>query len=198
MRKGIEVLPYDPRWPLEFEAEKDRIAGMLGSLALRIDHHGSTAVPGLPAKPIIDIQVSVGRLQPMQGYLEPLTQLGYEHVSHVDDAVCPFFHRPHDWPHTHHVHVVEFGGAEERRTLAFRDYLIYHPEVAREYAALKHRLARQYDAGDPEERERYAIAKSDFIERVLKIALGQGYPRHQCSASELIEHCACGTFENAR
>jgi hypothetical protein len=60
-------------------------------------------------------------LQPIRCYAEPLVTLGYVHVSHVDDAVCPFFHRPREWPHTHHVHVVQSGGEEERRTLALRD-----------------------------------------------------------------------------
>src|SRR5689334_18382943 len=110
---------------------------MLGALALRIDHHGSTAVPGLRAKPIIDIQVSVASLQPLSRFSERLAVIGYSHVPHPDDAFCPFFHRPSEWPHTHHVHLVQRGGAEERRTLAFRDYLRAHPSVAREYERLK-------------------------------------------------------------
>jgi GrpB-like predicted nucleotidyltransferase (UPF0157 family) len=140
-------------------------------------HHGSTAVPGLDAKPIIDIQVSVQQLQPIRRYAEPLATLGYVHVSHVDDAVCPFFHRPREWPHTYHVHVVESGGQEERRTLAFRDFLREHSDIASEYVALKKRLAASIDAADTSSREAYAWAKSEFIERVLQTALGAGYPR---------------------
>ncbi|HMK28929.1 MAG TPA: GrpB family protein [Terriglobales bacterium] len=176
MIERLQISPYDPRWVQEFAAERERIARALGELACRIDHNGSTAVPGLLAKPIIDIQVSVGQLQPISGYAEPLATLGYVHVPHVDDVFCPFFHRPREWPHTHHVHVVQSGGQEERRTLAFRDYLREHSEVAQEYAALKRRLATQAEAADKSSREAYAKAKSQFIERVVQIALAAGYP----------------------
>src|SRR5690242_10267094 len=119
----IEIVPYDPTWPAAFEAERKRIAESLGALALRIEHNGSTAVPGLAAKPVIDIQVSVARLRPIEQYRPALEQLGYQHLPHPDDAFAPFFYRPAEWPHTHHVHVVEAGSAEEERTLAFRDFL---------------------------------------------------------------------------
>lgn len=162
------VVPYDPRWPVEFEAERGRIRVALGALALRIDHHGSTAVPGLAAKPIIDIQVSVERLHPLELYVVGLVRIGYRHLPHADDAFCPFFHRPDTWPHTHHVHIVEAGGEEERRTLAFRDYLRAHVEVAREYVALKEKLADQFDGDSLLSREAYADAKSEFIASVLR------------------------------
>jgi GrpB-like predicted nucleotidyltransferase (UPF0157 family) len=171
------ILPYDPRWAFEFEAERDRIARALGELARRIDHHGSTAVPGLAAKPIIDVQVSVAQLNPIRAYAEPLAGLGYRHAPHAGDAVCPFFHRPSEWPHSHHVHMVESNGPEERRTLAFRDYLRDNRDVAGEYGVLKRQLAARYDAGKPSDREAYAMAKTEFIERIVQIALAQGYPR---------------------
>ena len=116
MGKHLKVVPYDPRWPRGFEAERDRIAVALSVLALRIDRKGSTAVPGLAAKPIIDIQTSVEQLHPIESYAPSLAQLGYEHMLHPDDAFCPFFYRPSDWPHTHHAPVVQAGGDEERRT----------------------------------------------------------------------------------
>lgn len=175
-RAVIAIVPYDPRWPQEFEAERRRIRAALGLLALRIDHHGSTAVPGLAAKPIIDIQISVARLHPIESFAPPLVELGYVHVQSDDDARCPFFHRPRKWPHTHHVHVVEAGGAEERRTLAFRDYLRAHPAAAREYEDLKRHLAETHRGADAESREAYAIAKSAFVERVLALALPSASP----------------------
>ena len=166
----LEVVPYDPRWPAAFEAEALRIRHALGPLAVRIDHHGSTAVPGLAAKPIIDIQASVAALQPLAAYGEPLRTIGYVHVPDPDDACCPFFHRPSRWPHTHHLHVVEAGGAEERRTLAFRDYLRAHGDAAREYEQLKQNLAWQLAPVDRESREAYARAKTGFIERIIALA----------------------------
>ncbi len=176
-RHRLQIASYDPRWVLEFEAERERITQALGELACRIDHNGSTAVPGIDAKPIIDIQVSVERLQPIFAYAQPLAKLGYVHLPHVDDAICPFFHRPREWPHTRHVHVVEYGGQKERRTLAFRDFLREHSDVAREYVVLKKQLAAGVDAADLPSRERYANFKSEFIDRVVQIALAAGYPR---------------------
>jgi GrpB-like predicted nucleotidyltransferase (UPF0157 family) len=173
----ITVAPYDPGWPAAFEAEAIRLRTALGALALRVDHHGSTAIPGLGAKPIIDIQVSVAALQPITTYGERLAAVGYAHVPHPDDSFCPFFHRPRQWPHSHHVHVVERGGREERRTLAFRDYLRDHSDVAHEYEALKHDLARQLTGTNHESHQEYAYAKTGFIERVVALAIQSGYPR---------------------
>ena len=113
----LVVVAYDPAWPAAFEAEAVRLRAALGTVAMRIDHNGSTAVPGLSAKPVIDIQVSVAALQPIAAYRDRLQAIGYVHVPDPDDSFCPFFHRPARWPHTHHVHVVERGGAES--TLLF-------------------------------------------------------------------------------
>ena len=89
MNKPLEVVPYDANWPHAFAAERVRIAAFLGALALRIDPNGSTAVPGLAAKPIIDIQISVERLHPIEEYASKLASLGYLHVPHSDDSFAP-------------------------------------------------------------------------------------------------------------
>jgi len=161
------IVDYDPLWPLAFEAERRRIAAALGDLAVRIEHNGSTAVPGLAAKPIIDIQVSVPSLQPLAPFVDTLGSLGYVHVPHADDSFCAFFHRPAAWPHTHHVHLVRAGGSEEQRTLAFRDYLREHADAAREYERLKRQLAAATDGTDSNSREQYARGKTEFIERII-------------------------------
>jgi len=163
----IDIVPYDPQWPEWFEQERQRIASALGDIAIRVEHNGSTAVPGLTAKPVIDIQISVARLKPLAAYGDPLAGLGYVHVPHEDDAFCPFFHRPAAWPHTHHVHVVAAGGEEERRTLLFRDRLRASAAFRREYEQLKRELAARFTADDPAAREAYAQAKTEFVERVL-------------------------------
>jgi GrpB-like predicted nucleotidyltransferase (UPF0157 family) len=173
----IEVVPYDPSWPARFEAERARIAEALGALALRVDHNGSTAVPGLAAKPVIDIQVSVAALAPLARFAEPLAAIGYVHVPHADDAFCPFFHRPAHGPHSHHVHVVAAGGSEERRTLAFRDYLREHAEAVAVYASLKRDLAERFAGDSFESRNAYADAKSAFVEDAIRRALAEGLPR---------------------
>jgi GrpB-like predicted nucleotidyltransferase (UPF0157 family) len=176
MSAALEIVPYSMEWPRQFEAERSRIAAALCPLARRIEHNGSTSVPGLAAKPVIDIQISVESVQPLGAYAARLASIGYVHVPHADDAFCPFFHRPSQWPHTHHVHVVQADGTEERRTLAFRDYLRAHASVAREYEALKRELASQYSASQFASRQAYAEAKSEFIEGVIARALAAGYP----------------------
>lgn len=173
MLDRIEIVQYDPAWPVQFDAERARLSDALGDLALRIDHHGSTSVPGLAAKPVIDIQISVERLQPLNDFVRRLAAIGYRHVLHADDAFCPFFHRPASRPHTHHVHLVERLGAEERRTLAFRDYLRAHADAAGEYQALKQQLAA---AGGRSE-DAYASAKSALITRFTEQAMVEGLPR---------------------
>jgi GrpB-like predicted nucleotidyltransferase (UPF0157 family) len=173
----LEIVPYDSAWPGAFEEEAARLRAALHTLALRIDHHGSTAVPGLGAKPIIDIQIAVAALKPLSAYGAKLETVGYTHVPHADDSFCPFFHRPIQWPHSHHVHVVERGGREERRTLAFRDYLRDHRDLAREYEDLKRAAAAQLATADTESQERYVMAKTEFIERIVVLAVATGYPR---------------------
>jgi GrpB-like predicted nucleotidyltransferase (UPF0157 family) len=176
---AIAIVPYDPAWPDAFARERDRIAEALGALAVRIEHHGSTSVPRLAAKPVIDIQVSVASLVPLVAYRAPLAALGYVHVPHADDEFCPFFHRPAQWPHTHHVHVVAAGGDEERRTLAFRDYLRRHGDVARAYEVLKRELAARHRAEDLASREAYAEAKTRFVVDATERALLEGLPDEQ-------------------
>jgi len=174
--QGLEIVRYDPDWPAAFDAEAVRLRSALGPVALRVDHHGSTSVPGLAAKPVIDIQISVVTLQTLDSLRAGLESCGYTHVPHSDDAFCPFFHRPVRWPHSHHVHVVERGGLEERRTLAFRDYVRDHADVAREYERLKINLVSRIGATDHESREAYARGKTAFIDRIVASALSRGYP----------------------
>jgi GrpB-like predicted nucleotidyltransferase (UPF0157 family) len=173
----LRIVTYDPEWPIAFSTERTRIAEALSPIAVRIDHNGSTAVPGLAAKPVIDIQVSVLHLHPIDAYAPRLVDLGYVHAPSPDDSFCPFFHRPAAWPHTHHVHVVASGGAEERRTIAFRDYLREHADVAREYEELKRALALRHSEIDAASREAYAVAKTAFVTAVTGRALTEGYPR---------------------
>lgn len=176
---GLDIVDYDARWPARYERERARLAAALGPLALRIEHNGSTSVRGLAAKPVIDIQISVAAVQPLDAYRPALLRLGYVHVPHADDAFCPYFHRPAAWPHSHHVHVVAADGIEEARTLAFRDFLREHPVTAAAYAELKRELAPRFAAVDPAARQAYADAKGAFIERTIATALVAGYPRRQ-------------------
>ena len=174
----IEIVVYDRKWPEQFETEATRIRDAMVGLALRIEHVGSTAVPGIAAKPVIDIQVSVASLDDLDVYAAPLARLGYAHIPFgAVDAVYPFFRKPDAWPSTHHIHLCVRGSEHERRHLAFRDYLRAHPAIAARYVALKRRLAAAHDGTSLESRERYSLAKTPFINRVLEQALAAGYPR---------------------
>ena len=160
----ILVAPYDQAWPGLFKAEAERIHHVFGELALRIEHVGSTAVPGLAAKPVIDIQVSVASLEPRGPLSSRLANLSYTHFALGDfDLVYPFFKRPSGWPSTHHVHLCVCGSEQERNHLAFRDYLRSNPATAAEYVSLKRRLAVLHDGLTMKSQELYSLAKSEFV-----------------------------------
>ena len=173
----IRIVPYQTDWPAQFAAEAETIRAAFGSRALRIEHVGSTAVPGLAAKPVIDLQISVASLEPMSVHSQPLEDLGYTHIPLGDfDLVYPFFQKPATWPSTHHVHLCVVGGEQEQRHLVFRDYLRDHPDVAADYAELKRGLAAEHDGNTLASRERYSLAKTAFVTSVLERALAEGYP----------------------
>lgn len=163
----ITIVDYDPEWPARFEAEATRLREALGPVAMRIDHVGSTAVPGLAAKPIVDIQVSVRKVEPMHAYQLPLERLGYEYVAAPTMDDYPFFDGRE--PRSVHVHVCEAGSFHERRHLAFRDWLRAHPDDAHRYAALKQRLA----ASEWENADAYADAKEPFIDEIVRRAIAE-------------------------
>ena len=171
----FEIVEYDPRWPAVFEAERAHLLSVFpeGSV-VRIEHVGSTAVPGLAAKPIVDVLVGVTDLAPVRERVAPdLEAQGYDYFwspSHGND-VPPFYaffiKRAADGTRTHHIHVVEMTGFDEQwGWVVFRDHLRAHREDAAEYEQLKRRLAREF-AGD---RVGYTEAKSGFIAEVMRRA----------------------------
>jgi GrpB-like predicted nucleotidyltransferase (UPF0157 family) len=162
-RDRIEVVSYDPRWPALFEAEATRLRRALGKVARRIEHIGSTSVPGLAAKPVIDIQISVPALEPAAPYADPLEELGYGNWRDVHDPGHRFCR---DEPRCHHVHLVISGRDVEVARPLFRDYLAAHPEVAQEYAEL--RLSSAAALGH--DREAYTNSKDQFIKKALSAA----------------------------
>ncbi len=169
----MKLSEYDPDWADAFADEAWRIAETFGELALRIEHVGSTAVPGLHAKPVIDIQVSLASLKPLEPLIDEMASLGYSHLPLPDPPVdvYPFFHRPERWPTTHHVHLCELGGDEEQRHLAFRDWLRAHPEDRDTYGAVKLRLAQEVDETDVASLFRYSESKGDVVREIERKAL---------------------------
>ena len=162
----ITVVEYDPRWPALYEEEKARITGAIGSVTVAIEHVGSTAVPGLGAKPIIDIMVGIREFALGVSCVEPLASLGYEHRPDDNIPGRLFFRRFDNKVRTHNLHVTEMGSDFWERHLLFRDYLKAHSEEARRYHELKEALAATYRS----DRAGYADAKTGFIESALSKA----------------------------
>jgi GrpB-like predicted nucleotidyltransferase (UPF0157 family) len=162
----VVIVDYDAQWPLLFEEERARLAPTLATFALTIAHIGSTAVPGLCAKPIIDLLVTVERLDPADRYSAALTALGY--VLRADPANTErhaYGKRDARGRRTipgYNLHFVQHGGIEHQRHIAFRDYLRTHPDAARDYCALKRRLAVAYGA----DRDGYTHAKTAFVRAI--------------------------------
>ena len=161
----IVIVPSDPAWPDAFRRIGGRVRATLGPVALRVDHVGSTSVPGLDAKPIVDLQVSVAALLPEEPYRDPLTANGFRFRPDNPDRTKRFFLGPVDEP-TAHLHVRERGSFDERLNLLLRDYLRTHAEPAREYARMKWELAGQYR----DDREGYIRAKEPTIWAILRLA----------------------------
>jgi GrpB-like predicted nucleotidyltransferase (UPF0157 family) len=161
----IVVVAYDPAWPGEFRAIGAGIRAALGPLALRIDHVGSTSVPGLDAKPVIDVQVSVEALEPRERFRVPLEALGYLHVPDNPELTKRFFKQRPGERQTH-IHVRVQGTFDEQLNLLFRDFLRTHREAAREYAQVKWRLAEQFR----NDREGYVRAKEPTVWGLLQRA----------------------------
>jgi GrpB-like predicted nucleotidyltransferase (UPF0157 family) len=158
----IEVVPYDPAWPARFEAIRARIAAALGDVAVAIEHVGSTAVRGLAAKPVIDIDVVVADRSAIPAAIAILEQLGYAHLGELGVKDREAFRRP---PGTerHNLYVCLAGGEGLRNHLALRDHLRRHPEARAAYGSLKKRLA-----GEASDIEAYVAAKTDLIVSFLR------------------------------
>ncbi len=159
MPHPVRIADYDPGWPALYATEAACLREALGSAAVRIEHVGSTAVPGLPAKPTIDIQVSVVSFEPFDAYGEPLRRLGYEHRPNDEPRHRFFALWGPDSERVAHVHVCEAGGEWERRHLAFRDALRSDPDLRARYEAEKRRVAALH----PDDSLAYADAKTPWI-----------------------------------
>ncbi len=164
----IEVVPYDPRWPTRYERARSALTAAIGGYICSIEHIGSTAIPGLAAKPVIDIMIAVNSLDDASAFLPLLAPLGYAYIQH-HEAVFPerrYLHRIVRGRHTHHLHIVEPASDFFRVQLLFRDYLRSHPDAVAQYADLKYQLAEIYRY----DRESYTNAKSWFIQHILQMA----------------------------
>jgi GrpB-like predicted nucleotidyltransferase (UPF0157 family) len=171
-RGTVNLVPHNPQWVRLFEQEKQLLQETFGELIIAIEHIGSTAIAGIPAKPIIDMNIAVDCLDTARAMKEKFAQIGYEHRPFVpghtkeDLQWQELYVKGPEAKRTHHAHVTVFANDYWNNDLLFRDYLRRHPERAKEYAALKERLAKQY-AND---RDAYTNSKQGFITETLALA----------------------------
>jgi GrpB-like predicted nucleotidyltransferase (UPF0157 family) len=166
-RHLVRLVPYQTAWAELFQQEAERLRAALGDHVVGIEHVGSTALPGLDAKPILDIVVAVQSMTDESLFEGALAPLAYLHKSDNDMPGRLYFVKrlPNDRS-THHLNVTELGAEWWVEHVAFRDHLLAHPESKAEYLALKRELARRH----PTDRRAYGEGKETFIRRILALA----------------------------
>lgn len=163
MPSSDPFVEYDPHWPTDFQEEKAKILRVIGDKIMAIEHYGSTAVPGLAAKPILDILIAIHHLDGAKECIEPLKQLGYEYRP-IEEVLTPgtrYFRKGPSGANSHHIRMVEADSDLWNRYLLFRDYLRDHPDEVKKYALLKMELHAKFGKRLPID------AKKSYIESVI-------------------------------
>jgi GrpB-like predicted nucleotidyltransferase (UPF0157 family) len=163
-KEELKFVNYNPEWQKLFEKEKKLLQSVIGNNILEIQHIGSTSIPGILAKPILDIGIAVDNFEAAAICIKPLAEIGYTYNGESGIPRRHWFAKGN--PVTHHVHILEIDSQTWNNNLIFRDYLTQNPEIAREYAELKLKLLKEIES----DREAYQQAKSPFIDRVLQQA----------------------------
>ena len=166
MARRIDVVPYDPRWPSLFREEAKQLEMIFGGEIVAIHHVGSTAIPNISAKPIVDVLVEVRCIERIDEFEQEMTERGYLPKGEFGIVGRRFFIKGNEEQRTHHVHIFEAGDPKTERYLAFRDYIIAHPDEAEAYSRLKQDLAVRF----PHDIESYMAGKDDFIEEIERKA----------------------------
>jgi GrpB-like predicted nucleotidyltransferase (UPF0157 family) len=161
----VTIVPADPAWTEKFEAGALLVRAALGNLVLGVEHIGSTSVPGLAAKPVVDMLVGLASMDEVLAARTALEARGWEFPESINALLSDrrFGKLAPGGVRSHHVHIVVFEGDEWRRLVAFRNALRASPELARRYEALKRDLAAKF----ADQREKYTAAKTDFVDDVL-------------------------------
>ena len=173
MRK-VEVVEYNPSWPVLFEKERKLLQNILGDILVAIHHIGSTAIPGLAAKPIIDILMEVTAVAVLDGLNDELRAIVYEPKGEFGISGRRYFKKGGE-DRTHHIHAFASGDFNLIRHLAFRDYLRTHPDVAAEYAELKMRIAATCN----NDIYRYCDGKDEYVKRIEARAVDEMMEREE-------------------
>ena len=159
MGRKVVLTPHNLAWIEQYEAEAAQLTAVFQPILVAMHHIGSTAVPGIKAKPIIDIMIVVTEITAVDAFIQPMASLGY--ISKGENGIPGrhYFRKGSDEHHTHHVHVYAENHLEIARHLDFRDYLRHHPAAATAYSQLKESLAQQYVA----DVSQYTESKTPFI-----------------------------------
>lgn len=163
----IEVVPYDPRWRVLFERTAHELVEVFGEEVLAIHHVGSTAIPNISAKPIVDVLVEVRCIETVDNFNAEMIARGYLPKGEFGIRGRRFFIKGNEEQRSHHIHIFQMGNPEFERHIAFRDYMIAHPEEAEAYSRLKEELARRF----PHDIEGYMVGKDAFIKEIERKAL---------------------------
>ena len=158
----VEVVPHNPQWRDAFATEAKHVAAALGENVVAIHHIGSTAIPNIYAKPVIDLLVEVGDITDVDGQSSAMESLGYEVMGEYGIPGRRYFRKDTHGIRTHHIHAFEAGSAEVERHLAFRDYMIAHLGDAQRYSELKRKLAEEH----PQSIDEYMDGKDGFIKEM--------------------------------
>jgi GrpB-like predicted nucleotidyltransferase (UPF0157 family) len=162
----VAIRAYDPTWPAQFEDERRLLQPVIGEFIIGGIHHvGSTAVPGLDAKPVIDILVGISDLAAARPCIDLVAPLGYLYAPYRTGEMH-WFCKPHPARRTHHLHLVPAASARYLDELRFRDYLREHPQARADYARLKYDLAARYSR----DRDAYTQAKTAFVHEIIRRA----------------------------
>jgi GrpB-like predicted nucleotidyltransferase (UPF0157 family) len=164
--RTMEVVDYSEQWPVQYTREDALLREILGEDILRVHHIGSTAVPGLAAKPVIDILLEVRSLDALDQRDDAMRTIGYEPRGEFGIPGRRYYPKGGD-RRTHHVHAFVAGDPQVEQHLAFRDYLCAHPGIAAEYAEVKRRASATHRT-DP---DGYCAFKKDFVERTVAAAV---------------------------
>lgn len=163
-RYEVALQPYNQQWPALFERERNTLLTVLGAAASHIEHIGSTSVPGMNAKPVLDLLVGGPSIAGLADTMPQLERLGYIRKPKASSPTHIFMAKGPEDARTHYLHMVRYNQREWQRYISFRDFLIQNPQAQREYASLKEDLAKRF----PNNRAKYTHGKQAFIEKALQ------------------------------
>jgi GrpB-like predicted nucleotidyltransferase (UPF0157 family) len=164
-KRIIEVVSHNPKWEQKFKEEANKIKKIFEEIFIDIYHIGSTAIPAIKAKPVIDIMVEVKDINKVNRYNKQMEKLGYVALGEYGIPKRRFFQKG-GTKRSHHVHIFEKGSPQIKRHIDFRDYLISHPKVAKKYSRLKENLAKKYRY----DIDKYQEGKESFMKKIDKLA----------------------------